>query len=96
MWDRAIDECCGNPFAVEGVHLVFHQRDERRNDKRQAVELQRGQLIDERFARAGGHDGECVLMIEQSLNRFFLSRAERIEAEMSIKSKCKVGFHNLS
>jgi len=81
--DRAVDEGGGNPFAVERVNLVFHQRDERRDDEGQAFELQRGELVDERFPRAGGHDGEFVLMVEETLDRILLSRAEGVEAEVS-------------
>jgi hypothetical protein len=30
------------------------------------------------------------------LNRFFLTRAERVEAEMSLEGGCKAGNHGLS
>jgi hypothetical protein len=43
--------------------------------------LKCGELVDERFACACGHDGERVLLVEQGLNRFFLSCTEGVEAE---------------
>lgn len=87
--DGAVDERGGDPFAVERVHLVFHQCDERRDDERESFELQRGKLIDERFARACGHNGKSVLFVEEGLNRFFLPRAEGVEAEAVMERRLK-------
>ena len=47
-----------NASAVECVHLVLHQRDQRRDDKGNAFKLQGGKLKDERLARARRHDDE--------------------------------------
>jgi hypothetical protein len=51
----------------------------------QVVEFPRGELINERFARARRHHGEGVLAVEETLDRFLLSRAEGCEVEMSLE-----------
>ena len=94
--DCAVDERGGDALAVERVHLVFHQRDERRDDEGQAVELQRGELVDERFSRARGHDGERVLFVEQGLNRLLLSRAEGGEAEVGLEGGGEIHERSIS
>ena len=66
---------------VQEVDLVFHQRDERRDDQRQAVEVQRGKLVAEAFAAAGGEDGERGPAIENGFNDPLLPLAESGEPE---------------
>ena len=46
--------------APQRLHLVLHQRDERRDDDGQVPAHQRRELVAERLARAGGHDDEHV------------------------------------
>ena len=46
--------------ARERLHLVLHEGDERRDDERQVVAHQGGQLVAQRLARAGRHDDEDV------------------------------------
>ena len=46
--------------ALERLHLVLHQRDERRDHQREVGPHQRGQLVAERLARARRHDDEHV------------------------------------
>ena len=48
------------PARLQRLDLVLHQRDERRDDDRQVVADQRGQLVAERLARAGRHHDERV------------------------------------
>lgn len=74
-----VDERGGDPFAVERVHLVFHQGDERRDDEGQSIQLQRGKLIDERLARACGHDDERMLFVEEGLDRFRLPSRKEVK-----------------
>ncbi len=83
--NRTVDECRGNPSAVERIHLIFHQCDKRRDDEGEAVEMQRGELVDERLARARGHDGKGVLFVEETRDRLLLSRAEGVEAEVGVE-----------
>ena len=55
--ERAVDKGgLASGRGGQAVHLVFHQRDQRADDERGLGQDERGQLIAERFARAGGHD----------------------------------------
>ena len=55
--------------ALQRLDLVLHQRDERRDDEREVRAHERGQLVAERLARAGGHDDEHVAARERRLHR---------------------------
>ena len=69
------------PAGLQRVHLVFHQRDQRRNDHGQPGSDQRGQLEAERFAAAGRQHGEDILAGERVADDFLLQRTKRTEAE---------------
>ena len=53
-----------DPELAELRHLVAHQRDQRRDDQREALADDRRQLEKQRLAAAGRHDGEHVLAVE--------------------------------
>ena len=72
----------GHAGRLERVHLVFHQRDERRDHDREAGAHERGQLEAERFAAAGRQHGKHVLPGERVADDFLLQRAEGTEAEI--------------
>ena len=59
--ERAVDETDRQAQRLELIDLVFHQRDQRRNDQRQAVERHGRQLVAEALSAAGRHDAEAVL-----------------------------------
>jgi hypothetical protein len=63
-------------LAVQLVHLVFHEGDERRDDERQARQDHGGELITERLSGARRHDGENVPAGEHRAHELFLSRPE--------------------
>ena len=50
--DRGVDEGGADAARAQRVDLVLHQRDQRADDQREAVEQQRRELVDERLARA--------------------------------------------
>ena len=56
----AVQVSRGHALLTQLHHLVFHERDERRDDDRQAGEEQRRQLVAQRLAATGGHDGQAV------------------------------------
>ena len=66
---------------LERVDLILHERDQRRDDDRDAVEHQRRQLVAEALARSGREDGERAAAREQRLDHLGLPRAEAGEAE---------------
>ena len=60
----------------ELIDLIFHQRDQRRNDDSQAVVEDGGKLEAERFAAAGGQEREGVAAGEDVGDDFLLVRAK--------------------
>ena len=66
---------------LERLDLVLHQRHERRDDHREVVAQQAGQLVAERLARAGGHHHEHVAARQGGLAGLALARPELPESE---------------
>ena len=56
----AVDEPGGDAVGVQGVHLVLHQGDQRRDDQRDAAKDEGRQLVAEGLAAAGGHQRQAV------------------------------------
>ena len=71
----------GTPAALQLLHLVLHQRDQRRDDHRQPVEQQRRDLVAQRLAAAGGHDRQRIAPGQHVLDHLALERAEGVVAE---------------
>jgi hypothetical protein len=63
-------------MGLQGVHLVFHQRNERRDDQRAALIEQGGELVTERLAAASRHHRQDVLPLQQSTDDRLLARAK--------------------
>ena len=49
---RAVNPCCGNAAFDQGIDLVLHQRNERRDHNRQAGQDDRRGLVTKRFSAA--------------------------------------------
>jgi hypothetical protein len=71
----------GDPVTLELRHLVAHQRDQRRHHDRQPVAHQRRQLIAQRLAAAGRHDGEHFAAGKDLLDDLGLAFPERGESK---------------
>ena len=67
--------------SLQEVDLVLHQRDQRRDDDRHAVEHQRRQLVAEALAAAGRKDGQRRPAGQQRLHDPLLTRPKGAEAE---------------
>ena len=63
------------------IHLVLHQRDERRYDDGRAFRHQCGQLVAERLASSRGHQYESVVAVKDAFDDFFLVAFELVETE---------------
>ena len=63
---------------MELIDLIFHQRDQRRNDQCQTIQHQRRQLIAETLSAAGRHDAEAIPPGENRRDHMFLPGAERL------------------
>ena len=61
---------------LERLHLIRHQRHERRDDQRRAGQHGRGKLVDEALAAAGGRHQQEAPAIEQRLDRLPLAGPE--------------------
>ncbi len=88
--ERRIQKRRGNSGGLQRVHLVFHQRDERRDDDGEAGPHERGQLEAKRFAAAGRQHGEDVLVGERVADDVLLQRAEGTEAEKLFQRREKL------
>ena len=82
---RTIQRCRGNPQLAQLLHLILHQRNERRDDHRQPRPEQGGQLVAEGFAAASRHDGQGIPSGQTALNDLFLQRPELIVAKDSFQ-----------
>ena len=61
--------------------LVFHERDERRDDERGSAEGDGGKLVAQRLPCPGGHDEEQVAAFDRGAAHRFLVGAKACEAE---------------
>ena len=82
---RAVDEGGGNPPGPQRVHLVLHQRHQRRDHHRGALQQQRRKLVAERLSPAGGKDGDGGPAREHRPDNGLLSLAERLVPEMLLQ-----------
>ena len=58
--NRRVQHRGGDAACREGIHLVFHQRDQRRNDKHEPRPRERWELEAERCSGSGGQDGHDI------------------------------------
>jgi hypothetical protein len=58
---RTVDARGANAQRRQAVHLVLHQGDQRRDDQRDTLAGDRGQLVAETLAPAGRHDAQAVV-----------------------------------
>lgn len=65
--------------------LVFHQRDERRDDERRSTKSDGGKLVAERLPCPGGHDEQQVAAFDCSATDRFLVGAKALEAEDGVQ-----------
>ena len=57
---RRVEERRAHAELAQRLHLVLHQRDQRRDHDRRALAQQRRQLVAQRLAAAGGHEHQRV------------------------------------
>ena len=79
-------------------HLVCHERDQGRDDHREAARAlgkrDGGHLVADRLARRGGHDGEHVFACERGIHDAQLVRAEALVAEGLAEYVCRRAIHD--
>ena len=77
----------------QGVHLILHQRDERRDDDRDAVTQQGGDLVAQRLAAAGGHDHQGVAVAGHVIDDRFLFAPKRVVSEHAFENVVRRAVH---
>src|SRR3982751_1626902 len=82
---RTVDESGRKISGLTSVHLIFHQRYERRDNNGRALAHERGQLAAERFAAARRHHDNGIVPGEYRAYDFALALAEILEAEMCME-----------
>ena len=82
-----------DPRITQRRHLILHQRDQRRNNDRQAGHQHRRHLIAYGFSRAGRHDAEDIAAGEDLPDQRFLSLAEIIIAEIFFQDRVRCLLH---
>src|SRR5258708_714345 len=80
----------GDVSPIQFVHLVLHQRDERRDNERRARQHHRRELIPERLAEARRHDREHVASAQHGSHDAFLCRTEPAVTEMLAEDGGKI------
>ena len=90
----------GTPSAVERVDLILHERDQRRDDDRDAVQQERRQLVAEALARARGEDRERAAARQQGLDHLGLPGRKSARPKRSasrrvrgVERRCGVAAH---
>ncbi|MNK83643.1 hypothetical protein D3C87_1034630 [compost metagenome] len=89
--ERGVDEGRGNSSLDEAVHLILHQGDERADHQGRAVQHHRRQLIADRLALPGGHDGHGLFAVEDRLNDLTLTLSKGRVAEIALQRVFKHG-----
>ncbi len=87
--ERRVDERRGRrDLRRQLVHLVLHERDERREHERRLGAQHRRELIRERLSRAGRHERERVAACDRGAYDVLLPRPEGVEAE-EVAQRCE-------
>ena len=81
----AVHERRRDAVRSESVHLVLHQRDERRDHERQPVETQGWQLVAQRLAAARRHQHEAMFLAKHVTHDLFLKRQEGLIPETGLQ-----------
>ena len=79
-----------NTAPVQLVHLVLHQRNQRRHHDRRARQQERGQLEAERLAGTGRHHREHVVPVQHGAHEILLAGAKRRVTEIAVETREKI------
>jgi len=75
----------GVASAIEGIHLVLHERDERRNHQREARQDEGRELVAERFPSAGGHEHERIIAVKDAPDDALLGTLEGVKTKIALQ-----------
>ncbi len=90
--EGGVDEGGGDAVGAQGLDLVLHECDERRDDEREAGVLRDGgELVAERLTPAGGQDDEHVPAGEGVFDDLLLHGSERVVPEVPLEQRGQRG-----
>jgi hypothetical protein len=92
--ERGVEECCRHACRLQRVHLVLHQRDQRRNDYGEPGPHQRRKLKAKRLAPSRRQHGKNVFARQRIADDVLLQRAERTEAKVLLQRLEKLSRRN--
>jgi hypothetical protein len=75
---------------LQCIHLIFHQRNERRNHNREALAYQSGQLKTKGLAATRWHQHKHIAPGQRIANDLTLQRPELVVAEVPLKGRDQV------
>ena len=93
LGERAVQKRRGHARLRERVHLILHQRNQRGNHDGAALHGQRGNLVAQALARAGGHHAQHVPAVQNGPNHVLLPLAERAVAVYAFENRVNVARH---
>jgi hypothetical protein len=91
--NRAVNQGGGETARNQSVHLILHERYQRRNDDGDPIKKNSRKLVTERFPATGWHDHKNVLPVQDCGDDLTLRLSELAETEISLKRL--LGFHGL-
>ena len=97
--NRTVQQRRWNSHLAELRHLIFHQRDQGRDDDDGLVRRHcRGQLVAQRFSASRGHDDAGVAACQQAAHDTFLQGAERVVSPVAAQrgQQIRLGIHGKS
>ena len=69
----------------DGVHLILHQGNQRRNHNGRTFHDKGGELVAQRFPASGRHQDESIVAVHKMRYDFFLISLECVETEEFLK-----------
>jgi small-conductance mechanosensitive channel len=75
---------------IEAIHLILHQRNQRRDDEGRAWQERSGELIGQALASSSRGDEEDSALVEEDFDRLALTRAKMREAQR-LKASVEIG-----
>ena len=101
--DHRIGKLCGrdgtvevrrrNPHLMQRLHLIFHQRDQRRNDDCKPRQEHGGNLIAHGFSGTSGHDRQHIPSLQNGIDCLLLSAAELPMSKILLQQRLRCS-HN--
>ena len=79
-----------NSPLVQLVHLVFHQRDQRRHHQCRPWQQDGGKLKAERLSRSRRHDGQHIVPLHHGAHEVLLTGAKRRVPEVFVKRRHQI------